>query len=76
MKESLEKKGIEFIITEPLKEKIVELGYSPIFGARQMRRVIQDNLENVLASAILSGQLKKGDRVEVEPKEFKLKISH
>ncbi len=76
LKENLEKKGIEFIITEPLKEKIVELGYSPIFGARQMRRVIQDNLENVLASAVLSGQLKKGDRVEVEPKEFKLKISH
>ena len=76
LKENLEKKGIEFIITEPLKEKIVELGYSPIFGARQMRRVIQDNLENVLASAVLSDQLKKGDRVEVEPKEFKLKISH
>lgn len=75
LKEGLEKKGIEFIVTEPLKERIVELGYSPIFGARQMRRVIQDNLENVLASAVLSDQLKKGDRVEVEPHTFQLLIN-
>jgi len=74
LKKNLKEKDIEFIITQSLKEKIVELGYSPIFGAREMRRVIQDKVENVLASALLSGQLKRGDRVEVEPEEFKLKI--
>ena len=58
-----------------LKEKIVELGYDPTFGARQMRRVIQDKVENVLASAILSGQIKRGNRVEVEPEEFQLIIN-
>jgi len=40
-----------------------------------MRRVIQDKIENVLASALLSGQLKRGDRVEIDPTEFKLKIN-
>ena len=39
-----------------LKEKIVELSYNPKFGAREMRRVIQDKVENILASAILSNQ--------------------
>jgi len=73
LKKNLKEKEIEFIITQPLKEKIVELGYDPIFGAREMRRVIQDKIENVLASALLSGQLKRGDRVEVDPLEFKLK---
>ena len=75
LKKNLAQKDIEFIITEPLKEKIVELGYDPTFGARQMRRVIQDKVENVLASALLSGELKRGDRVEIDPTEFKLKIN-
>jgi len=32
-------------------------------------------VENVLASALLSGELKRGDRVEIDSKEFKLKIN-
>ena len=74
LKKNLKEKDVEFIITLPLKEKIVELGFSPVFGAREMRRVIQDKVENVLAQALLSGELKRGDRAEIEPKEFKLKI--
>ena len=75
LKKSLAQKDIDFIITPALKEKISELAYDPTFGARQMRRVIQDKVENVLAQAILSGELKRGNRVEVEPREFKLKIN-
>jgi len=72
LKKNLKEKGIEFIITESLKEKIVELGYNPVFGAREMRRVIQDKVENVLAPALLSGKLKRGQRAEIDPKVFKL----
>jgi len=75
LKKNLKEKEIEFIITQPLKEKIVELGYDPVFGARQMRRVIQDKVENILAQAILSEKIKRGDRVEIEPEKFKLIIS-
>jgi ATP-dependent Clp protease ATP-binding subunit ClpC len=74
IKKNLTDKGIEFIINQPLKEKIVELGYDPTFGARQMKRVIQDKVENVLASALLSGELKRGERVGIDS-EFKLKIN-
>jgi len=75
LKKNLKEKEIEFIITQPLKEKIVELGYDPVFGAREMRRVIQDKVENILAQAILAEKLKRGDRVEVEPEKFKLIIN-
>lgn len=75
LKQNLAKKYIEFIITEPLKEKIVELGYNPIFGAREMRRVIQDKVEDVLAEAILRDELKRGDKAEIDPEGFKLIIS-
>lgn len=71
---NLAQKDIEFIITDSLKEKIVELGYDPTFGARNMQRVIQDKIGNVLAKALLSGELKRGDKVEVEPEGFSLKI--
>ncbi len=75
LKKNLGEKGVEFIITKPLKEKIVELGYNPIFGAREMRRVIQDKVENILASALLSGELKRGNRVEIDSEKFKLIIN-
>ena len=74
LKKNLKEKGIDFKITLPLKEKIVELGYDPTFGARAIRRVIQDKVENVLASVLLSGELKRGNKVEVDPQGFTLKI--
>ncbi len=74
LKNHLKEKGIDFLITASLKEKIVELSYDPTFGARQMKRVVQDKVENVLASGLLSGGLKRGDMVEIDPQEFKLKI--
>jgi len=75
LKKNLAKKDIELLITQPLKEKIVELGYDPKFGAREMRRVIQDKVENVLAKALLTGHLKRGNKVEVNPEGFKLIIT-
>ena len=75
LKKNLAQQDIEFIITQPLKEKIVQLGYNPIFGAREMRRVIQDKVEDPLAEALLRGDLKRGDKVEVNPEGFRLIIS-
>jgi ATP-dependent Clp protease ATP-binding subunit ClpC len=75
VKKSLLSKGIEFIITPELKEKIVSLSYSPIFGAREMRRVIQDKVENILALGILSNKLTRGSVVKINPENFTLEIS-
>ncbi|KPJ55628.1 hypothetical protein AMJ49_06715 [Parcubacteria bacterium DG_74_2] len=75
LRKNLSQKDIEFIITEPLKEKIVELGYKPAFGARPMRRAIQDKIEDVLAEAILAGKLKRGYRVQINPQNFSLIIN-
>ena len=74
IKKTLAEKDIEFVISDLLKEKIVELGYNPVFGAREMKRVVQDKVENALATAILSGRLKRGNRVEVVAEDFTAKI--
>ncbi|MBI1971335.1 MAG: ATP-dependent Clp protease ATP-binding subunit [Candidatus Wildermuthbacteria bacterium] len=70
LKKNLAEKGIEFVVTEPLKEKLVELGYDPLFGARPMKRVIQDKVENAFAIALLRGDITRGDRVEIDPSSF------
>ncbi|MFA5355504.1 MAG: ATP-dependent Clp protease ATP-binding subunit [Candidatus Paceibacterota bacterium] len=74
LKRNLEEQNVELVVTDALKARIAELGYNPTFGAREMRRVIQDKVENILASALLSGALKKGSRVEVNPEDFSLKL--
>jgi len=75
IKKQLDEKEIEFIITPALKEKIVELSYDITFGARNMQRVIQDEIGNILAKAILSGELKRGNRVKIDPEKFELIIN-
>ena len=73
LKKNLGEKNIDFIITPSLKEKIVELGYNPTFGAREMKRVIQDKVEDVLAQAILAEEVRRGDKVEINSETFKIK---
>ncbi|KPJ57066.1 hypothetical protein AMJ49_02835 [Parcubacteria bacterium DG_74_2] len=72
MVKNLREKEIKLVITQSLKEKIVELSYSPQFGARQMQRIIQDKVGNPLAYAFLSGKIKRGDMVEVDPENFEI----
>lgn len=75
IKKQLLEKDIDFVITQSLKEKIVDLSYDITFGARNMQRVIQEKVGNVLAKSILSGQLKRGNKVEIDPQNFSVKIN-
>jgi len=74
LQKNLKEKDIDLVITESLKEKVVELGYDPVFGAREMRRVIQDKVENLIATAMLSNKIQKGDKIEID-KELNLTIN-
>mgnify|MGYP001570353644 FL=1 len=59
----LEKKGVGLRVEDAALETLVEIGFDPEFGARPMRRAIQDTVENKLAELILSGKLKRRDTV-------------
>ncbi len=76
LKKNLLNKGIEIVITEELKEEIARLGYNPVFGARHMRRVVQEKIENPLAQAILKGYLSRGSKLEMNPKDFNLIVNN
>jgi ATP-dependent Clp protease ATP-binding subunit ClpA len=75
LQKNLKEKEIDFEITETLKLKIVELSYKPAYGAREMRRVVQDKVENVIAEALISEKIKKGDKIEINPESFEIAIN-
>ena len=62
----LAEKRISLELTEAAKDFLAERGYDPVFGARPLRRVIQRELETPLAQKILAGEVKEGDRVQVD----------
>ena len=59
----LEKRGVELRVEESALENLAQIGFDPEFGARPMRRAIQDNVENQLAELILADKLKRRDVV-------------
>ena len=62
----LMQKGIDMEITDEAKTWLVDTGFDRQFGARPLRRVIQDHLEDKLSDAILSSALRFGDTAVVD----------
>ncbi len=62
----LGEKGIILEVTESFKERVVQEGYNPSYGARPLRRAIVRLLEDSLAEAMLSGQITEGDTAIVD----------
>ncbi len=61
--EKLEEKGIEFGFEEEALAELARMGFDPTMGARPLRRVVQDNIEDALAKLFLEDRLKRRDRV-------------
>ncbi|MGC6483071.1 MAG: ATP-dependent Clp protease ATP-binding subunit [Synechococcus sp.] len=59
-------KGITLSVSEAFKERLVEEGFNPAYGARPLRRAVMRLLEDSLAEEVLSGRIKDGDSVEVD----------
>ena len=62
----LEEQGITLDVTEKFKDRLVEEGYNPSYGARPLRRAIMRLLEDSLAEEMLSGRIKDGDTATVD----------
>lgn len=64
--ERLKLKEIELSVTEKFKDRVVEEGYQPSYGARPLRRAIMRLLEDSMAEKMLSREIKEGDSVIVD----------
>jgi len=65
-------RGIEIVLTDKARELLANLGFDPDYGARPLRRVIQKQLIDRLALAMLEGNFADGDTVEVDVSDGEL----
>jgi ATP-dependent Clp protease ATP-binding subunit ClpA len=65
----LSDRDLELVLTDQARELIVAKGYDPSFGARPLRRVIRQSIEDPLSEEILAGKFHPGDRVVIDRKE-------
>ncbi|MBB6631989.1 ATP-dependent chaperone ClpB [Clostridium algidicarnis] len=61
----LEEKNIKLNITKEVKMLIAKEGYDPIYGARPLKRYIENTLETKIARKIISGEIKEGNNIKV-----------
>mgnify|MGYP002783745982 CR=1 FL=1 len=66
LRERLAARGMTLTLTDGAKKQLAEEGWDPAFGARPLKRAIQQRVENALASRILAGEFGDGDNVKVE----------
>jgi len=62
-------RDIKLEVSDAALDLLSESGYDPVFGARPLKRAIQNSIENPLAQQILSGSLLPGDRIVVDVNE-------
>jgi ATP-dependent Clp protease ATP-binding subunit ClpB len=63
--ERLENRNIKIEFTDGAREQIMDEGYDPAFGARPLKRTIQQRLENALAAELLAGKFADGDKIKI-----------
>jgi ATP-dependent Clp protease ATP-binding subunit ClpB len=70
--ELLEDRRIDLEWTEATREYLAEVGYDPVYGARPLKRVIQRQVQDPLAMALLKGDFQEGDVVQIERRNGKI----
>ena len=66
LRDRLADRELDLDVSEAAMDKIAEAGFDPIYGARPLKRAIQQSLENPLAQEILAGKYMPGDIIEVD----------
>jgi ATP-dependent Clp protease ATP-binding subunit ClpC len=74
VRKQLSEKKIDLEITQAAKEYLAEKGYDPNFGARPLRRLIQNTVEDKLSEELLAGKLQSGDVAVVDIEEDELVV--
>ena len=65
LRKRLAERQITLTVSEQVKEKLVEIGYEPAFGARPLKRTIQKEMETPIARKLLEGSIRDGQKILV-----------
>jgi ATP-dependent Clp protease ATP-binding subunit ClpB len=72
LKSRLKTQNLELEATPEVLDKLAEVGYDAVYGARPLKRAIRQNIENPLAEALLEGQFIPGDTIQLVVKNDKI----
>ncbi|MCV6036499.1 type VI secretion system ATPase TssH, partial [Escherichia coli] len=61
----LEEKGYQLEVSDKALDLIAQVGFDPVYGARPLKRAIQQNVENPLAKSILAGEIVPDKKVQL-----------
>jgi ATP-dependent Clp protease ATP-binding subunit ClpB len=70
----LTERRITLVVSRPALRHLAERGYDPVYGARPLKRLIQQEIETPIARQIVKGELKDGDTATVDMKKEGLVI--
>ncbi len=70
----LASEGIHLSYTEALRERLVDIGYSPLYGARALRRVVIKEIEDRISNALLKKEATRGCRIFFDYKENEIRL--
>ncbi len=76
LRQRLADRDMALEVSEAALDLIAEAGFDPVYGARPLKRVIQQQLENYLAHDLLSGRFKGGDTIKVDVSDDELTFSN
>jgi ATP-dependent Clp protease ATP-binding subunit ClpB len=68
----LDEQNLELILSESARRFLAERGYDPVYGARPLRRAIQQHIENPLALALLEGRIMPGTKISAEVEDDRI----
>jgi len=74
LRKRLLERNMDLVLDDKARDMLGEAGFDPVYGARPLKRVIQQQLENALAQRILKGEFGPGDTVRVSAREGQLEF--
>jgi ATP-dependent Clp protease ATP-binding subunit ClpB len=75
LRKNLEERGITIELDDTARELIIEEGYDPVYGARPLRRAIQNLVQNPLAVSLLKGEIASGNKVRISAVDGAMKFT-
>ncbi len=66
LRQRLQERDMSMVLSDEALNQLVEVGYDPVFGARPLKRAIQQEIENPLSIKLLSGEFVAGDTIKVD----------
>ena len=69
-------RDMQIVLSDAARDRLAVAGFDPVYGARPLKRAIQQQIENPLAQEILQGRFKPGDTIEVGVTENQLEFQN